>query len=316
MKDDFNNILKKYRNNNLLSQNDLVNYLTNNDDFLAKLDVVTLSRWENGKTAPSLEKKIRIMKKLDLLTLYLHSIKNFNEQTKLSESLNIRFGIEINKYKELNNFKNFENTQFEFIKNKKNLDKNLKNYLVNQERELCKVCNQWPIGVGCWTLNNKIEAFFIHLYANNNLYNQGHFNNWDSLYKKNTAKNINSIVLLDQATSTQSFYKLSFICLFDALIKNDHLEYIFIYINTDYFLKLSLYLGFDTIATITEPPTTINEHMDLKFTCILKIDAIKLLSNKDFLFFCLKSYYDLKTNNPRLLNLVMNMSTNIVQYKS
>lgn len=49
MQDNFINLLKKYRFDNNLSQNDLVDILSTNNSFLLKLDVVTLSRWENGK---------------------------------------------------------------------------------------------------------------------------------------------------------------------------------------------------------------------------------------------------------------------------
>lgn len=57
MKDNFSELIKEYRYNNNLSQNDLVDILSINDDFLSKIDAVTLSRWENKKTIPSIEKK-------------------------------------------------------------------------------------------------------------------------------------------------------------------------------------------------------------------------------------------------------------------
>lgn len=316
MQDSFSDILKKYRYDNNLSQNDFVDILSSNNGFLSKLDAVTLSRWENEKTAPSLEKKIMVMRKLDLLVPYLYDIRGFNTKTKLEKSLNIRFGFEINKYKQLNNSKNMGNIRFELLKNKKDLHENIKQYLTYQEKEYCNICNKWPASIGCWHLDNQIEAFFIHIYTNDNIYTQGHSESWSNLYKKEIDNNINSIVLLDQVTSTRTFYKLSFLYLFDSIIKNNHLEYIFITINTDYFLKLSLSLGFNTIATVTDPLKDINNHMDLKFTCILKINAIKLLSNKDFLFFCLKNYYDFKKNAPKLLNLIYDASANISKFNN
>lgn len=57
MQDYFSEIIKNHRENNKLSQNDFVDLLTANNTSLSKLDAVTLSRWENEKTTPSLEKK-------------------------------------------------------------------------------------------------------------------------------------------------------------------------------------------------------------------------------------------------------------------
>ena len=304
MQDNFSDLIKKYRYDNKLSQNDFIDILTANHGFSSKLDVVTLSRWENEKTTPSLEKKIRIMRKINLLVTYLYGISNFDEKTKIGKSLNYRFGMEITKYKELNNFRNQEKINFEFLKNKNNLHTNVKQYLTAQKRGHCNICKQWPINIGSWRSNEKIDAFFIHLYTNDEVYNQGHCKNWDELYKSINKKNINSILILEQVTSSRVFYKLSLLCLFDTLIKNDHLDYVFIQVNTDYFLKLALYIGFDTITTIEEHLTNITDHMDLKFTCIMKIKTEKLLANKDFLFFCLKNYNDLKIQNPTLLDLI------------
>ena len=304
MQDNFSDLIKKYRYDNKLSQNDFIDILTANHGFSSKLDVVTLSRWENEKTTPSLEKKIRIMRKINLLVTYLYGISNFDEKTKIGKSLNYRFGMEITKYKELNNFRNQEKINFEFLKNKNNLHTNVKQYLTAQKRGHCNICKQWPINIGSWRSNEKIDAFFIHLYTNDEVYNQGHCKNWDELYKPTNKKNINSILILEQVTSSRVFYKLSLLCLFDTLIKNDHLDYVFIQVNTDYFLKLALFIGFDTITTIEEHLTNITDHMDLKFTCIMKIKTEKLLANKDFLFFCLKNYNDLKIQNPTLLDLI------------
>ena len=304
MQDNFSDLIKKYRYDNKLSQNDFIDILTANHGFSSKLDVVTLSRWENEKTTPSLEKKIRIMRKINLLVTYLYGISDFDKKTKIGKSLNYRFGMEIIKFQDLNNFRNTKKINFKFLKNINNLHSNIKEYLTDQKRNHCNICEQWPINIGSWRSNEKIDAFFIHLYTNDEVYNQGHCKNWDELYKSINKKNINSILILEQVTSSRVFYKLSLLCLFDTLIKNDHLDYVFIQVNTDYFLKLALFIGFDTITTIEEHLTNITDHMDLKFTCIMKIKTEKLLANKDFLFFCLKNYNDLKIQNPTLLDLI------------
>ncbi|WP_408901375.1 helix-turn-helix transcriptional regulator [Photobacterium piscicola] len=308
MQDNFITLIKKHRNDNELSQNDLVDILTLNDDFLSKLDVVTLSRWENEKTSPSLEKKVRIMRKLKLLVPYIYSINDFNIKTKIEKSMNIRFGIELNRYKEINSLNNSKKISFDFSNKKHNLGKNITDFLEKQDIGYLSLIDKWPINIGTWYLDNQVQAFFIHLYTNNEIFTYGHYDSWSQLYKKNIDGEINSILLLEQISSTRDFYRLCSLCLFDTLIKNDSLKYVFSYVRTDYFLKLALSLGFEAVATITEPDSVLNEHMDLKFLCVIKIDAIKLLTNKDFLFFCLKCYYDLEKNNPLLLNKIYETS--------
>jgi transcriptional regulator with XRE-family HTH domain len=308
VQDNFITLIKKHRNDNDLSQNDLVDILTLNDDFLSKLDVVTLSRWENEKTAPSLEKKVRIMRKLNLLVPYIYSINNFNINTKIEKSLNVRFGIELNRYKKINNLKIKKNISFDFSNKTSNLDESINEFLKNQEIGYLDLVDKWPINVGSWYLDDQVEAFFLHSYINDEIFNYGHFENWGNLYKDTFNREINSIFILEQISSTRNFYRLCTLCLFDTLIKNDNLKYVYCYIRTDYFLKLAQSLGFETIATITEADSILNEHMDLKFLCIIKVETIKLLTNKDFLFFCLKCYHDLEKNDPSLLNKIYETS--------
>ena len=309
MQDKFITLIKKHRDNNELSQNDLVDKLTLDDEFLSKLDVVTLSRWENEKTSPSLEKKIRIMRKLNLLTSYIYSISSISiNENMIEKSLKVRFGIEINRYKKINNFKSSNNISFKLSKNRHNLNDNISEFLGIQKNEHFKLNDKWPITVGCWCLDDIIEAFFIHLYTNDKIFNYGHSDNLSDLYIKNVNGKINSIAVLEHVTSTKDYYKLSTLCLFDTLIKNNDLKYVFFYVRTDFFLKLIVSSGGKKIATVAEPDSILNEYSDLNFLHIIKIDTITLLSNKNFLNFCLKSYHSLKRNNPTLLKKIYETS--------
>lgn len=122
------------------------------------------------------------------------------------------------------------------------------------------------------------------------------------------SNNIDSIILLQQVTSTRIFFKLCLLCLFDTIIKNNGLEYIIFHINNKYFLNLCLKLGFKTITTVSPSLEYPDENMDLKHICILEANTKKLLANKDFLFFCLKNHHDLKINNPILLQEIYETS--------
>ncbi|UKA23235.1 helix-turn-helix domain-containing protein [Photobacterium damselae subsp. damselae] len=54
----FNHFLAQYREENNLTQQDMVDQLASYHPSFNKLDTVTLSRWENEKTLPPLKKTI------------------------------------------------------------------------------------------------------------------------------------------------------------------------------------------------------------------------------------------------------------------
>lgn len=57
---DFGKLLKKFRTSNSLSQNEFVDIVTNNDNNLVGLDVVTISRWENNVVVPTHRRQIEV----------------------------------------------------------------------------------------------------------------------------------------------------------------------------------------------------------------------------------------------------------------
>ncbi len=63
---DFGNTLKRFRETNSLSQNEFVDLVTNNDNKLVGLDVVTVSRWENGVVVPAHKKQVEVFKAASL----------------------------------------------------------------------------------------------------------------------------------------------------------------------------------------------------------------------------------------------------------
>ncbi|WP_341489487.1 hypothetical protein WAX86_18950 [Photobacterium damselae subsp. damselae] len=76
----FNNLLFKFRIENNLTQQDMVDRLANYHPLLSKLDTVTLSRWENEKTIPPLKKQFIIFnyinKLYDFIENYNHDVNN------------------------------------------------------------------------------------------------------------------------------------------------------------------------------------------------------------------------------------------------
>lgn len=58
----FSNYLQKYRKRNDITQKGLLDRLTVDEGALRKLDLTTLSRWENAKTMPSISKQLIVVR--------------------------------------------------------------------------------------------------------------------------------------------------------------------------------------------------------------------------------------------------------------
>ncbi|WP_297476360.1 helix-turn-helix transcriptional regulator [uncultured Photobacterium sp.] len=289
MKDNFKDLLKQFRADNNLSQNDFVDLFLSSGNSLSKLDTVTLSRWENGKTVPSIAKKITIMRTLNLLVSYIYSIHGFDIPTKINSSLNTRFGIEYERYRKLNKPIITNHIKFEHTDQRDKIQPHIKEYLISETMDMINIIPPSSLSIGRWFSDDKTEAFFIHAFANS------------SIYGENGKDGVNSIIMFEQVTSSRFYYKLCTLCLFNAILNNQHLDYFFIHVNTKYFFKLALSFGCDVVTTINELSAPSNEDMNLKHTNILKIEIDKLLSNKDFLFFCLQSRIDIKAVSPQSL---------------
>lgn len=65
-------LLRSYRKLNALTQIDVVNDMARFSDYFSGLNIVTLSRWETGKTKPSLKKKQEILKFLYARECFSH----------------------------------------------------------------------------------------------------------------------------------------------------------------------------------------------------------------------------------------------------
>ncbi|EHV5551073.1 helix-turn-helix transcriptional regulator [Vibrio vulnificus] len=94
----FGEYLKQTREQLGLTQTELVTKLNLADEEFLSLDGVTLSRWERGKTTPSLSKCIRILRclKLDLSDFY-NLLPNPDEHEMFNEIAQIRFHSHLSK---------------------------------------------------------------------------------------------------------------------------------------------------------------------------------------------------------------------------
>ena len=99
----FGDYLKELRVSLGLTQSELAVKLNLADEEFRSVDVVTLSRWERGKTKPTLAKCLRILRCLQIdLSSFYDLIPNPNETKLLDEFVQLRFNNRVTKLLSLN----------------------------------------------------------------------------------------------------------------------------------------------------------------------------------------------------------------------
>ena len=99
----FGEYLKELRVSLGLTQSELAVKLNLADEEFRSVDVVTLSRWERGKTKPTLAKCLRILRCLQIdLSSFYDLIPNPNETKLLDEFVQLRFNNRVTKLSSLN----------------------------------------------------------------------------------------------------------------------------------------------------------------------------------------------------------------------
>lgn len=99
----FGQYLKELRVSLGLTQSELAVKLNLADEEFRSVDVVTLSRWERGKTKPTLAKCLRILRCLQIdLSSFYDLIPNPNETKLLDEFIQLRFNNRVTKLSSLN----------------------------------------------------------------------------------------------------------------------------------------------------------------------------------------------------------------------
>ncbi|MGR5366355.1 hypothetical protein [Photobacterium damselae] len=106
----FSSIITQYRIVNNVTQQEFLNTLQKNIDILNKIDLVTLSRWENGRTKPTFKRMIIILHTIGELKKYLLLLINHNvNNNPLEGYYNLRFNTRTDLAIRL--FYNIENTR-------------------------------------------------------------------------------------------------------------------------------------------------------------------------------------------------------------
>ncbi|HIF9081103.1 TPA: hypothetical protein ACX6NP_003964 [Photobacterium damselae] len=252
----FNHFLAQYREENNLTQQDMVDQLASYHPSFNKLDTVTLSRWENEKTLPPLKKQFLVFdyinKLCEFTTAYTPSIK---DQYPLLESyINNKFE---NSNIIISDILNTNNCHFTKTNNDPylNIERFVSDYFQNEF--VSDFVLRENIETVSWNKNNQLEACLIYTspikeHNNDNMIFMGVF-----------AKN---------RTSFELIYRELY-----ELILESNVENIIMYSFDDNGYKLFKKLGGEIIKI-----TRISKDI-IKY--IFKFNRIDFLSNKDIFFY-------------------------------
>lgn len=209
----FSQILVNFREKNNITQQELIDKVNEYyDNLFTKLDTVTLSRWENGKTSPSLKKKILIIDFLDEIDKYLSGMKiSENANSVLLNYIERRFqknDLILSEIQRDNN-KNF------CISTSKLGDNKLLSKYLSSEIESGHL-DQNNIKMISWSINKHIESCIV----------------FTELKHKTTLFHKGSFVLLGMFAHNEIAFRNAFNELFNQLITTSN-KYIYIYTYDD-----------------------------------------------------------------------------------
>ncbi|MCG3845808.1 helix-turn-helix domain-containing protein [Photobacterium damselae] len=117
----FHQLLLQYREKHGLTQQDFVDLLANNIPSFNKLDIVTLSRWENKKTLPPLKRQFQIFDYIDMLSTYINDspVQILNHKSKVYTYITKKFENSVAIMSEITNS---NEPDYTVVKNDKNID--------------------------------------------------------------------------------------------------------------------------------------------------------------------------------------------------
>ncbi|AWK84229.1 helix-turn-helix domain-containing protein [Photobacterium damselae] len=243
----FNKFLAQYRKKNNLTQQEMVDRLTNAHSSFSKLDTVTLSRWENEKTLPPLKKQFLVFN-------YINKLQDFiDEHMKcISGDYAIMEMYLKNKFENSHTIISIISDSYKFkynkILNDNNIDieKFIRIFFCEDDIKTKDIKNI------IWRKNNQIEACLIY-YINNK-----------------------ELIILGMLSKDETGFRKLFIELYEMILKSKNDEFnICVFDDNDY--RLLTKIGGDVIKS----NRLSKELIKYKF----KFDRIEFLSNKNSFFY-------------------------------
>ncbi|HIF9368977.1 TPA: helix-turn-helix domain-containing protein [Photobacterium damselae] len=249
----FSNILKQHRDETGLTQQELVDNLNAYHSCFTKLDVVTLSRWENGKTLPPLKKQFIVYDYMNKLPYIINDISLLN-----------------------NSIENSENNLFETYKKNK-----IGNISSIAKLIICRSNSDIKINFN----TNKVDTInFINEYNDNifiknkTLMEKIESITWiidnDILGTLLHCNHNNSLVIFFMYAQTDCIYEYIYRYLYTKILESK-LENVVFYVFDDDIYQLMKKIGGETIKS-----TRLSKCMVRR---LVKFERIDLLSNKETL---------------------------------
>ncbi|HIF9277604.1 TPA: helix-turn-helix transcriptional regulator [Photobacterium damselae] len=299
----FAQLFLEYRKQAELTQAEMLDFLCNENPSLSTLDTGTISRWEQGHTTPSLEKRFFILSLINKMDKFFYL-----EANKISCKNNVFYKMNEKRYRKINRlsllflagdyFNNIKISYSDFDSSPLNVQK----YLLNRNASFDVICHKIKAEIGYIECDNNVISFFIHTPIDSNMFAlvSGHVTdmmNQVSFYSVASHSN-DALFFFDQICLTEECYSLCFLHLYIKLLSNPQYKKLYTCIHDQMHLDIALKLGCTILCTYETQEMVDNE---LEFSHLVVIDAIKFISNKSVFHFCANIYNKLNRNNPDLL---------------
>ncbi|HIF9312702.1 TPA: hypothetical protein ACX6Q1_000980 [Photobacterium damselae] len=298
----FSSVITEYRMKHSLTQRELLDLLHSRTNSLDKIDLVTLSRWENSHTNPSFKRKVVVLYLLGELKHYLSmSDKTDIEKNKIDDYYNLRFNartnLAISLFYDINNIDDFTNINLSY-ENKSAIEKIkifYSNFFQNDKEEITKLIDQMN-SISIYS-HKKFTGISIYKKVNSNTLANSlpTYSTIDKLIDKTNDLKTDAILIIDSLSLTKSSLKIlnleTFIRLSNYKIKKLYI------LTSDYdHYKFCIKNGFSTISNICTNSTKM---------FLISIDTINYITNKSLLNHALFIIRQLKSQNIKLLENIM-----------
>ncbi|HIF9385679.1 TPA: hypothetical protein ACX6R1_004024 [Photobacterium damselae] len=298
----FSSVITEYRMKHSLTQRELLDLLHSRTNSLDKIDLVTLSRWENSHTNPSFKRKVVVLYLLGELKHYLSmSNKTDIEKNKIDDYYNLRFNartnLAISLFYDINNIDDFTNINLSY-ENKSAIEKIkifYSNLFQNDKEEITRLIDQMN-SISIYS-HKKFTGISIYKKVNSNTLANSlpTYSTIDELIDKTNDLKTDAILIIDSLSLTKSSLKILNLETFIRL-SNYKTKKLYI-LTSDYdHYKFCVKNGFSTISNICTNSTKM---------FLISIDTINYITNKSLLNHALFIIRQLKSQNIKLLENIM-----------
>ncbi|HIF9293493.1 TPA: helix-turn-helix domain-containing protein [Photobacterium damselae] len=308
----FSELLYKFRKENQLSQNDLIEFFVKEYVELRGLDVVTISRWERNATTPSLKRRIYIMsiihKTFEYFSRSIDSV-TLSKSNKISLMLKKRFPEiqeqSLNAFLLKNNKLSFNSCTY------LDIPETIYNYIYHFEgAELLDLRSENNKIIYLTNANNIIEGFFTFIMTKDITYKELHI-------KKPIVSFLSSQLAMDSSDKSvfccllnlnKNAFDITYLSLYIFLLENDFIDNMYFMVQDKSFVKFAQSLDMEIKFTYQTP---MMKNKSIDNTVIFKISRIDFLAKKDIYEYFSYRYKELIKDSPSLINEIRE---NIINY--